>query len=67
MTLEVFGASRPQRDSDILPYDDGMPMETTQHRTQMNLLIDTLTPYLAEQGVTAYVAGNNFIDPDTLS
>ena len=67
MTLEVFGTSRPQRDSDILPYDDGMPMETTQHRTQINLLIDTLTPYLAEQGVTAYVAGNNFIDPDTLS
>lgn len=61
MTLEVFGASRPQRDSDILPYDDGMPLETTQHRTQMNLLIDTLKPYLAERGVTAYVAGNNFL------
>jgi Uma2 family endonuclease len=36
-------------------------METMQHRRQMNLLIDTLKPYLADQGVKAYVAGNNFL------
>jgi Uma2 family endonuclease len=61
MTLHVSRKNQPLRDSDILPYDDGVPMETMQHRRQMNLLIDTLKPYLAEQGVKAYVAGNNFL------
>ena len=36
-------------------------METTQHRVQMNLLIDTLKPHLDSLGIPAYVAGNNFL------
>ena len=36
-------------------------MGTTQHRTQMNLLIETLQPYLAQRSIPAYVAGNNFL------
>lgn len=61
MTLRLSRDDRPPRDSDILPCDDGKPMETTQHRFQMNLLIETLKPYLAQREITAYVAGNNFL------
>ncbi len=36
-------------------------METTQHRIQMNLLIETLQTYLRKREINAYVAGNNFL------
>lgn len=52
---------RRLRDSDVLPSSDGVPLETTQHRVQMNLLIETLKPYLAKRATKAYVAGNNFL------
>ena len=61
MTLHAPQPQRPLRDSDTLPCDDGKPMETTQHRSQMNLLIETLQPYLAQRNIPAYVAGNNFL------
>ena len=61
MTLRLSRDDRAPRDSDILPSDDGKPMETNQHRFQMNLLIETLKPYLAHKRITAYVAGNNFL------
>jgi Uma2 family endonuclease len=45
---------------DELPCDDGVPMETARHRMQMELLINTLEPWLAEQQ-TGYVGGNMFL------
>jgi Uma2 family endonuclease len=36
-------------------------LETTQHRIQMNMLIESLQEHLEAAGVTAYVAGNNFL------
>ncbi len=45
---------------DELPCDDGIPMETQRHRLQMELLIDSLQPWLAQQG-SGYVGGNMFV------
>ena len=43
-----------------LPYDDGIPMESQRHKVQMDLLIDTLLPWLAERS-DGYVGGNMFV------
>lgn len=43
-----------------LPYDDGNPMESPRHKAQMNMLIDTLSPWLAERS-DGYVGGNMFV------
>ncbi|WP_414623235.1 Uma2 family endonuclease [Calothrix sp. CCY 0018] len=43
-----------------LPCDDGVPMETQRHKLQMDMLIDTLSPWLAERD-DGYVAGNMFV------
>jgi len=45
---------------DELPCDDGVPMETARHRQQMNLLIQTLQPWLATRG-DGFVGGNMFV------
>jgi len=45
---------------DELPCDDGIPMETQRHRLQMQLLIDSLQPWLAQQ-CSGYVGGNMFV------
>ena len=45
---------------DDLPYDDGIPMETEQHRLQMELLINSLKPWLKQHG-GGYVSGNMFV------
>ncbi len=42
------------------PCDDGIPMETQSHKLQMDILIDTLLPWLADR-VDGYVGGNMFI------
>jgi len=39
----VFAAGPTQ---DELPVEDGIPMETERHRMQMELLVNTLRPYL---------------------
>jgi Uma2 family endonuclease len=41
-----------------LPSGDGIPMETERHRKQMELLINSLEPWLGERG---YVSGNMFV------
>ena len=41
-----------------LPYDDGEPMESAEHRLQMNLLIETLEVWMQEHAVSGYVGGN---------
>jgi Uma2 family endonuclease len=45
---------------DELPCDDGVPMETQRHKFQMDLLMDTLLPWL-EQREDGYVGGNMFV------
>lgn len=49
-----------QLSQDDLPSDDGIPMETPRHRLQMQLLIDSLEPWL-QQREDGYVAGNMFV------
>jgi Uma2 family endonuclease len=45
---------------DDLPYDDGVHIETEQHRLQMELLINSLKPWLKQHG-GGYVSGNMFV------
>jgi Uma2 family endonuclease len=45
---------------DELPCDDGVPMETQRHKFQMDLLMDTLLPWL-DRREDGYVGGNMFI------
>jgi len=57
--LAALGVELPPTQHD-LPYDDGEPMETQRHKTQMDLLIDAMQVWLAgrEDG---YVGGNMFV------
>ncbi len=48
---------------DDLPYDDGEPMETSRHRDQMNLLIDSLKAYW-KKSRRYYIGGNMFLHFD---
>src|SRR5712691_3468841 len=57
--LEALGVIWPPTE-DELPYDDGMPMETQRHASQMQLLIDPLRLYW-EDRQNVYVGGNMFI------
>ncbi|BAY20413.1 hypothetical protein NIES2100_01540 [Calothrix sp. NIES-2100] len=43
-----------------LPYDDGVPMESARHKTQMDLLIDALIPWLSQRE-DGFVGGNMFV------
>jgi Uma2 family endonuclease len=43
-----------------LPYDDNTTMETQRHKVQMELLIDTLFPWL-DQRPDGYIGGNMFV------
>ncbi|MDF5725266.1 MAG: Uma2 family endonuclease [Rhizonema sp. PD37] len=43
-----------------LPYDDGVPMESLRHKTQMDLLIDALVVWLAQRE-DGFVGGNMFV------
>ena len=45
---------------DELPCDDGVPMETGRHKSQMDLLIYPLRPWLAKHR-GGYVGGNMFV------
>lgn len=54
-----FGVTLPPT-QDQLPCDDGIPMETQRHKLQMDLLIDTLMPWLAQRS-DGYVSGNMFV------
>jgi len=57
-----FGVKPPPRGRD-LPHDDGEPMETPQHRAQMNLLCDLFEEALGER---AFVGGNMALYYSTL-
>lgn len=43
-----------------LPCDDGEPMETQRHKVQLDLLIDSLLPWL-EARDDGYMGGNIFV------
>jgi Uma2 family endonuclease len=45
---------------DQLPCDDGVPMETQRHKMQMDLLLETLDPWLAARD-NGYIGGNMFV------
>lgn len=45
---------------DELPCDDDIPMETQRHKLQMDLLIDTLYPWIQARD-NGFVSGNMFI------
>ena len=51
----------PPPTQDDLPYDDDEVMETTRHRLQMELLIETLEPHLQQRPGGGYVGGNMFV------
>lgn len=50
---------------DELPYSDGIPMDSPRHRWQMELLINSLEPWLdaryQETGEGAYIGGDMFV------
>jgi Uma2 family endonuclease len=43
-----------------LPYDDGEPMESQRHQFQMEILINTLQPWMAQRS-DGFVGGNMFV------
>jgi Uma2 family endonuclease len=45
---------------DQLPCDDGIPMETQRHKMQMDLLLETIYPWL-ENRQDGYASGNMFV------
>ncbi|MBG0744629.1 MAG: Uma2 family endonuclease [Cylindrospermopsis raciborskii KL1] len=45
---------------DDLPYDDGVPMESPRHKLQLELLTETLTPWL-EQREDGFMGGDMFV------
>jgi Uma2 family endonuclease len=55
--LESIAALPTEED---LPCDDGEPMETSRHREQMSLLIDSLKRYWSQR-TDYYVGGNMFV------
>jgi Uma2 family endonuclease len=75
MSLEALSCAEPITEPDILvsiqalpteddlPYDDGEPMETPQHREQMWTLIHSLQTYWSDRP-TNYVSGNMFLHYD---
>lgn len=58
-TLTALDIQLPPTQAE-LPYDDGIPMESSRHKAQMDLLIDALMSWL-EQREDGYVGGNMFV------
>jgi Uma2 family endonuclease len=63
--METLTLSQPMQltalpTQDELPCDDGVPMETQRHKWQMDLLIDTISPWL-DQREDGYASGNMFV------
>ncbi|MES1025783.1 Uma2 family endonuclease [Gloeocapsa sp. BRSZ] len=59
ITLKELGVALPPT-QDELPCDDGIPMETQRHKVQMNLLINSLLPWLDKRS-DGYASGNMFV------
>ena len=58
-TLETTRVELPPTQAE-LPYDDGIPMESQRHKTQMELLIDVISIWLGDKS-DGYVGGNMFV------
>ena len=56
---QTKSAFSPAQDS--LPSDDGIPMETQRHKMQMDLLVDSLYPWVTQREGGGYVGGNMFV------
>ncbi len=54
--VDPLAPPRPPGENE-LPYDDGEPMESTKHRQQMSLLIETLRGHFADQP-RVFIGGN---------
>jgi len=59
ITLQELGVVLPPT-QDELPCNDGIPMETQRHKVQMNLLINSLLPWLDKRS-DGYASGNMFV------
>ncbi|NJO39363.1 MAG: Uma2 family endonuclease [Cyanobacteria bacterium CRU_2_1] len=57
--LAEHGVTLPPTQAE-LPYDDGVPMETQRHKLQMDVLLDTLQPWLDARS-DGYIGGNMFV------
>ena len=51
----------PPPTQDELPWEDDQNMESERHRLQMELLIETLQPWLRQRTGGGYVGGNMFV------
>ena len=60
---EVLESIKALPTEDDLPYDDGEPMESDQHREQMNILIDSLKVHWSDRE-DYFVGGNMFLHYD---
>lgn len=60
---EVLESIEALPTEDDLPYDDGIPMETEQHREQMNIFIESLKVHWSDRK-DYYVGGNMFLHFD---
>ncbi|TRU44878.1 MAG: Uma2 family endonuclease [Microcystis aeruginosa Ma_QC_Ch_20071001_S25] len=63
--METLTLSQPMQltalpTQDELPCDDGVPMETQRHKWQMDMLIDTISPWL-DRREDGYASGNMFV------
>lgn len=60
MTIATDRLSIVLPSQDQLPCSDGVPMETQRHKMQMDLLLETLYPWLAARD-NGYIGGNMFV------
>lgn len=60
---EILKSFKSLPTEDDLPYDDGEPMETPEHRKQMNILIESLETYWGKSR-SYFVGGNMFLHYD---
>lgn len=58
--IEVFPTEITALTEDDLPYDDGIPMETPRHASQMHLLIEALQLHLPPRR-DCFIGGNMFV------
>ena len=65
MTTIILDSPVPLVRGEDLPFEDGIPMETQQHRDEMFLLIESLNQHWRERS-DVYIGGNMFVyfDPD---
>jgi Uma2 family endonuclease len=60
MTIAADRLPMALPNQDQLPCNDGVPMETQRHKMQMDLLLETLYPWLAARD-NGYIGGNMFV------